>query len=64
MRTANSGPLKQSFSFDPYIEKLIIEYCKKFSCTYSSFIRLGVQLAAKKLENKEIKKGLKLIKAY
>jgi hypothetical protein len=63
MRTKESGSLKQSFSFDPYIEQLIVEYSKRFGCTYSSFIRLGVQLAAKKLSNKEKSKGLKLIGA-
>jgi hypothetical protein len=61
MRTKESGSLKQSFSFDPYIEQLIVEYCKRFSCTYSSFVRLGIMLAAKRLEHKEKDKGLKLI---
>jgi hypothetical protein len=63
MRTKESGSLKRSCSFDPYIEELIIEYCNRFSCTYSSFIRLGIMLAAKRLEHKEKEKGLKLIGA-
>jgi len=62
MRTNNSGSLVQGFSSDEQINELVKIYAKRFGVTYSSFIRLGISLAAKRLENKEKSKGLKLIR--
>jgi len=63
MRTSQSGSLVQGFSSDNQINELVRVYSKRFGVTYSSFIRLGIMLACKRLENKELDKAKKLIGA-
>jgi len=61
MRTNESGSITKGFSCDASIDELIETNCRSYKITKSSFIRLGIQLAAHKLENKEIEKARKLI---
>jgi hypothetical protein len=61
MRTAESGSINKGFSCDNYIDELIEKYSKFYGITRSSFLRLGVKLAASKLANKEVDKAKKII---
>jgi len=63
MRTKESGSLIQGFSSDEQINELVDKYSKYYGITKSSFVRLGISLAAKKLENKEQLKVNKIIGA-
>jgi len=61
MRTKESGSTIKGFSCDSYIDELIEKYSKFYGITRSSFLRLGVKLAANKLANKEVDKAKKII---
>ena len=63
MRTKESGSISKGFSCDSYIEELIEKYSTFYGITKSSFLRLGVKLAANKLANKEVDKAKKIIGA-
>lgn len=60
-KTVESGSCTQNFSMDFDLYDLIRKSAKRYDCTFSSFIRLGVILACKKLDNKTKAKGRKLI---
>jgi len=61
MRTAQSGSFTNGFSSNKSIDYLIEYYSKYYGLTKSSFIRLGINLAAKRLENKEQIKVNKIV---
>jgi hypothetical protein len=61
MRTNESGSVIKGFSCDSYIEDLIEKYSKFYGISKSSFMRLGVKLAANKLANKQFDKVKKIV---
>lgn len=63
MRTITSGSYKNTVSSDEYIYDLIDKYSSFYGLTKSSFLRLGVELACKRLANKPKEKVYKLVGA-